>query len=624
MRTIISSLGLLLISSSNEAFQYGMPSQRRGSILSQTSFVPIHSKNIAHRRQNYQMKHSKNIKTRSSSSSQLSMIFERMSEQSITALVTAQNESARLGQNTVGTELMTLGIIDSPQNARATLQSYGITKRKTKRTVEAMYAEDIRSAQKKEEDGGLASMFNRNQKARNVELPFSPGLKKVLSASEKIADRLESSSINSEHILLALLQFEENEETGKIEAARVDQEDTESIAEGALAVFLWMEGMDVKSFSASQFCRTLLQNIDFLKIFAKQCPPRLSDHRVFFISLELSPLVAGTKYRGEFEERLQNIIEELTSEEAPPTILFLDEIHTLVGAGSAEGGIDAANMLKPALARGKLQVIGATTISEYRKYIEKDAALERRLQPLMVKEPTIERSIGILEAIAKQYEVHHEVEYMKDAVDACVKLSERYVTDRFLPDIAIDLLDEAGAAVQLDAMFERDDDFDFNSDAALLPEKNKVYPKVTENDIASIISQWSNIPIGKLEQEESSKLMNLEEELALRVKGQSRAAKSVARAVRRARSGLRDETRPIASFMFCGPTGVGKTELCKTLAESYYGSEKDLIRVDMSEYMEKHSVSRLVGPPPGYIGYVSMECEYFVHVFDFDAIIFSQ
>jgi ATP-dependent Clp protease ATP-binding subunit ClpA len=269
--------------------------------------------------------------------------------------------------------------------------------------------------------------------------------------------------------------------------------------------------------------------------------------------------------------------------------LFIDEIHNLVGAGSAEGGMDAANMLKPALARGELQVIGATTIAEYRKYIEKDAALERRLQPLLVKEPTLEQTLEILQAIAPRYELFHGVKYTKESLEAAVKLSERYITDRFLPDKAIDLMDEAGALVHMETVIGLEED--------------APSPQVTEHDVAAILSEWSSIPIGKLESGEMDRLRRLEEDLTARVKGQSRAVKSVARAVRRSRSGLRDTRRPIASFLFCGPTGTGKTELCKTLAETYYGSEKDMIRIDMSEYMEKHSVSRLTGPPPGYIGY---------------------
>jgi len=335
--------------------------------------------------------------------------------------------------------------------------------------------------------------------------------------------------------------------------------------------------------------------VNRIKDLAKLCPQRLKGYRV--VTLELANLVAGTKYRGEFEERLQSIIEEVTDEKSIPTILFIDEIHTLVGAGSAEGGIDAANILKPALARGKLQVIGATTISEYRKYIEKDMALERRLQPLTVKEPTIEQTVSILEAIAPKYGKHHGVFYTYESLEAAAKLSERYVTDRFLPDKAIDLLDEAGAIVHMESV----DSVAGGASATIAKEADT--PEVTEHTVAKVISEMSNIPIGKLESTETDKLLELESEMTHRVKGQERAVRSVARAVRRSRSGLRDMGRPIASFLFCGPTGVGKTELCKTLAATYFGSEKDMVRIDMSEYMEKHSVSRLTGPPPGYIGY---------------------
>lgn len=362
------------------------------------------------------------------------------------------------------------------------------------------------------------------------------------------------------------------------------------------------------------------ERVERLKVLASQCPARLKGHRI--VTLELANLVAGTKYRGEFEERLQAIIEEVTDENSPPTILFIDEIHTLVGAGSAEGGIDAANILKPALSRGKLQVIGATTISEYRKYIEKDMALERRLQPLLVKEPTIEQTVGILQAIAPKYESYHGVKFTLESLQAAAKLSERYISDRFLPDKAIDLLDEAGALTHMEYSFDSLDGFEEGME-----------PKVTEDTMTLVLSEITNVPVGKLKMDESDRLVKMESELEKRVKGQSRAVRAVSRAVRRARSGLRDTTRPIASFMFCGPTGmsdqfilksfneidylmcfvicflfilgVGKTELCKTLAETYFGNEKDMIRIDMSEYMEKHTVSRLIGSPPGFIGYVS-------------------
>jgi ATP-dependent Clp protease ATP-binding subunit ClpA len=305
------------------------------------------------------------------------------------------------------------------------------------------------------------------------------------------------------------------------------------------------------------------------------------------MSLELSLLVAGTKYRGEFEERLQSVLKEVTDPKAPPTILFMDELHNLVGAGAAEGGMDAANLLKPALARGELQVMGATTVAEYRQYIERDGALERRFQPVMVKEPTVEETCDILKAIQGTYERHHSVEYTPLALQAAASLSERYLTDRFLPDKALDLLDEAGSLAQLEE--------------GGTSEK----PVVTHHTIARVVSELSGVPVGQIELEEMDRLRDLEQEFSKRVKGQHRALRSVARAIRRARSGLRDPNRPVASLLFCGPTGTGKTLLCKTLAATYFGAERNLIRIDMSEYMDKHTVSRLTGPPPGYIGYES-------------------
>jgi ATP-dependent Clp protease ATP-binding subunit ClpA len=328
----------------------------------------------------------------------------------------------------------------------------------------------------------------------------------------------------------------------------------------------------------------IAEGVAQILIDEENCPTRLKGYRL--ISLELSNLVAGTKYRGEFEERLQAVLKEVTNPKAPPTILFIDEIHNLVGAGAAEGGMDAANLLKPALARGEMQLIGATTIMEYRKYIEKDAALERRLQPVLIKEPSVNETLNILKAVQSHYEKHHGVKYTPEALASAVSLSDRYITDRFLPDKALDLLDESGAIAHLERV-EDDDEC----------------PIVTEHTVASIISEWSGIPLGKLETSEMDRLRALEAEMTKRVKGQNRAVRGVAKAIRRARSGLRDPKRPVASFLFCGPTGTGKTELCKTLAETYYGSEKDMIRIDMSEYMEKHSVSRLIGPPPGYIGF---------------------
>ena len=577
------------------------------------------------------------------------MIFERMSEECIGALVTAQNESARLGQPTVGTEIMAVGIVDRPENARKTLKKYGVTLRKVKRTAEDMFQPDDPESS----SNGLGRMLNMNKKARDVELPFTPSLKRVLNLASKIADKMESTNgavIRSEHVLLALFGWEEenpNEASAKL--------DNDGYAKGALAVFLQLEGIN-DDFSTTEFCKTLKfdlkekadlddmqlvsgvgsgkentptldecgvdltkaaengelddvygrdeeiksslrtlvrrrknnpcligepgvgktaiaegiaqilaapkmlekadeifdrnedgefvdpQKIKRLELLASQCPARLKGYRI--VTLELANLVAGTKYRGEFEERLQSIIEEVTDEKAPPTILFIDEIHSLVGAGSAEGGIDAANILKPALSRGKLQVIGATTISEYRKYIEKDMALERRLQPLLVKEPTIEQTIGILQAIAPKYESYHGVKYTPESLEAAAKLSERYISDRFLPDKAIDLLDEAGALTHMEYSFDALNTFAEGQE-----------PKVTENTMTEVVSEITNVPVGKLETDESNRLINMEMELEKRVKGQIRAVRAVSRAVRRARSGLRDTSRPIASFMFCGPTG---------------------------------------------------------------------
>ena len=317
------------------------------------------------------------------------------------------------------------------------------------------------------------------------------------------------------------------------------------------------------------------------------CPRALQGFRV--VSVDLASLVAGMKFRGDFEERMQKLIEEAST---TPTILFIDELHTLIGAGGGggDGGMSAANLMKLALARGNLRVIGATTIQEYRQYIEKDGALERRFQPILVNEPTVDEAIDILKAVMPRYEEFHGVRYTPFAIDAAARLSERYIADRMLPDKAIDLLDEAGSMIKLEDDGSDDD----------LPDDFFV---VTEDAIAKVVSQISGIPVGKLDRDDKAKLMRLEEDISNRVKGQDVAVRSVARAIRRARSGLRDQSKPVATFMFCGPTGVGKTELCKALAQTYYGREKDIIRIDMSEYMERFSVSRLVGAPPGYVGY---------------------
>jgi len=313
-------------------------------------------------------------------------------------------------------------------------------------------------------------------------------------------------------------------------------------------------------------------------------PERLKDKRV--VSLQLGLLLANTKYRGEFEERLKNVIEEVKA--AGDIVLFVDELHMLVGAGGTgeDGGMDAGNLMKPALARGELQCIGATTVEEYRKHIEKDAALERRFQPVRIGEPSPEASLEILEGLKSTYEEHHAVTYAPDALPAAVKLATRYITDRFLPDKAIDVIDEAGAMVQLAAAKDA-------SASAV----------VDETHVADVVAQWTGVPVRQLSEDESATLLNIEGTLSERVVGQTEAVTAISRAVRRARSGLADGRRPVASMIFAGPTGVGKTELAKAVAQSYYGAEKSMVRIDMSEYMESFNVSRLVGPPPGYVGF---------------------
>ena len=374
-----------------------------------------------------------------------------------------------------------------------------------------------------------------------------------------------------------------------------------------------------------------------LKISTADVPEPLRDKRI--ISLDLTGMVAGTKYRGDFEERIKTAIEEV--QKAGDVILFIDEMHTLIGAGSAEGAVDAANILKPALARGEMQVIGATTLEEYRKHIEKDAALERRFQPITVGEPSEEEAVEILKGLRDKYEAHHKVKITDDALIAAVKMSARYIGDRYLPDKAIDLIDEAASKVRLQAYtappdlkevedklkalseekasavnaqeFERaaklrDEEKELAKELEDIrrswSEKNaRITGEVGEQEIAAIVSSWTGIPIVKITQEESERLLNMEDELHRRIVGQHEAVSAVAKAIRRGRVGLKDPKRPTGSFIFLGPTGVGKTELCKTLAASMFGDENAMIRLDMSEYMEKHTVSRLVGSPPGYVGY---------------------
>jgi ATP-dependent Clp protease ATP-binding subunit ClpC len=373
------------------------------------------------------------------------------------------------------------------------------------------------------------------------------------------------------------------------------------------------------------------------RIINNEIPETLRDKRV--MTLDMGSVVAGTKYRGEFEDRLKKIMDEIRA--AGNIVLFIDELHTLIGAGGAEGAIDASNILKPALARGELQCIGATTLDEYRKYIEKDAALERRFQPITVDQPSPEEAVLILHGLRDRYEAHHRVKITDEAIDAAVKLSDRYITDRFLPDKAIDLIDEASSKVrlrsytippnlkqletQLDNVRKEKDaavqSQEFEKAASLRDTEQKMRDEleitknewkekqgrtdseVTPDDIAQVVASWTGVPVTKLAEEETERLLKMESILHERIIGQDEAVKAVSRAIRRARAGLKDPKRPMGSFIFLGPTGVGKTELARALAESMFGDENAVIRIDMSEYMEKHSTSRLVGAPPGYVGY---------------------
>lgn len=570
-------------------------------------------------------------------------VFERMSEDCIAALVTAQQQTDKLQLETVDTPSVLAGCVNHPETAalQRTLKRYGVTWRRVETALASRYVNQT--------DTNVGWLSGFRSAASNVDRPFSSATKYTLQRAAKLADRMNSKVVSTHHVFLALLDYQEgsnlltdnsNSNNNKQRGAGVTEASaTES--NDVWHVIAKMNVLDVKV-TALQICQSLLLNLQesadaaaandrelvtgmggdaknkmptlsevgtdltqlaedglldpvfgrdqeirscirtlirrrknnvcligdagvgktaiaegIAQVLAdpKQCPVPLRGHRL--VSVELASLVAGTKYRGEFEERLQAIVAEVTNPKSPPTILFLDEIHNLVGAGGAEGGLDAANLLKPALARGAMQVVGATTIVEYRRYIEKDSALERRLQPVYVKEPTVAQTIDILKAVQSHYERHHNVQYTEAAVMAAAQLSERYLNDRFLPDKALDLLDEAGAIVQLEYhdnsnTHNGDDDDENHSD-----NDDRMIPTVTEHTVATVISEWSGIPLGKLETKEMDRLRALEDEMGRRVKGQGRAVRGVARAIRRARSGLRDPKRPVASFLFCGPTGTG-------------------------------------------------------------------
>ncbi|HEY9851731.1 MAG TPA: ATP-dependent Clp protease ATP-binding subunit [Leptolyngbyaceae cyanobacterium] len=597
-------------------------------------------------------------------------MFERFTEKAIKVIMLAQEEARRLGHNFVGTEQILLGLIGEGTGVAAkVLKSMGVNLKDARIEVEKII--------------GRGSGFVA------VEIPFTPRAKRVLELSLEEARQLGHNYIGTEHLLLGLIREGEGVAARVLENLGVDLskvrtqvirmlgENTEVTAgvqpgrtktptldefgsnltqmagEGKLDPVVGRQreierviqilGRRTKNnpvlIGEPGVGKTAIAEGLAQRIANNDVPDILEDKRV--VTLDIGLLVAGTKYRGEFEERLKKIMDEIR--QAGNVILVIDEVHTLIGAGAAEGAIDAANILKPALARGELQCIGATTLDEYRKHIERDAALERRFQPVMVGEPTVDETIEILYGLRDRYEQHHKLKILDEALEAAAKLSDRYISDRYLPDKAIDLIDEAGSRVRLinsqlppaakeldkelrQVLKEKDDavrsqDFDragelrdremeIKSQIRAISQSKKtdsqdkeVSPVVTEEDIAHIVASWTGVPVNKLTESESEKLLHMEDTLHQRLIGQEDAVTAVSRAIRRARVGLKNPNRPIASFVFSGPTGVGKTELAKALASYFFGSEEAMIRLDMSEYMERHTVSKLIGSPPGYVGY---------------------
>jgi ATP-dependent Clp protease ATP-binding subunit ClpC len=597
-------------------------------------------------------------------------MFERFTEKAIKVIMLAQEEARRLGHNFVGTEQILLGLIGEGTGVAAkVLKSMGVNLKDARIEVEKII--------------GRGSGFVA------VEIPFTPRAKRVLELSLEEARQLGHNYIGTEHLLLGLIREGEGVAARVLENLNVDLTkvrtqvirmlgETAEVTPGGPSGRTKTPTLDEFGSNLTQMAidnkldpvvgraKEIERVIQILgrrtknnpvligepgvgktaiaeglasRIASKDIPDILEDKRV--VTLDIGLLVAGTKYRGEFEERLKKIMDEIRS--AGNVILVIDEVHTLIGAGAAEGAIDAANILKPALARGELQCIGATTLDEYRKHIERDAALERRFQPVMVGEPSVDETIEILYGLRDRYEAHHKLKISDEALVAAAKLSDRYISDRYLPDKAIDLVDEAGSRVRLinsqlppaakeldkelrQILKEKDDavrsqDFDragelrdremeIKAEIRTIAQTKSngasgdgIEPIVTEEDIAHIVASWTGVPVNKLTESESEKLLHMEDTLHQRLIGQDDAVKAVSRAIRRARVGLKNPNRPIASFVFSGPTGVGKTELAKSLASYFFGSEEAMIRLDMSEYMERHTVSKLIGSPPGYVGY---------------------
>jgi ATP-dependent Clp protease ATP-binding subunit ClpC len=606
-------------------------------------------------------------------------MFERFTEKAIKVIMLAQEEARRLGHNFVGTEQVLLGLIGEGTGVAAkTLKSMGVNLKDARAEVEKII--------------GRGSGFVA------VEIPFTPRAKRVLELSWDEARQLGHNYIGTEHLLLGLIREGEGVAARVLENLGVDLNKVRSNVIKMLgeskpqattgggsssSTSSSSSGGKTKTPSLDEFGRDLTLAAQELRldpvvgrekeierviqilarrtknnpvllgepgvgktavaeglairIVNAEVPDILDGKKV--IQLDMGLLVAGTKYRGEFEERLKKIMDEIR--QAGNIILVIDEMHTLIGAGAAEGAIDAANILKPALSRGEIQVIGATTSDEYRKYIEKDPALERRFQPVMIDEPSIDESIEIIKGLKPKYEEHHKLIISDDAIVAAVKMSSKYINDRFLPDKAIDVIDEASSKVRLKASnlcpeakelekqlkslikekedairnqeFEtasqlRDDEADLRDrirdvSAKWRDEHEANKPTVTAENVAEVVAMMTGVPVTKLTEGESERLLKLEETLHKRVIGQNDAIVAISKAIRRARVGLKAPNRPIGSFIFCGPTGVGKTELAKALAEAMFGSEDNMIRVDMSEFMEKHSTAKLIGSPPGYVGY---------------------
>ena len=563
-------------------------------------------------------------------------MFEYFNEKAIKNVVLAQEEARNTGHNLVGTEHILLGVIgEGTSTAAELLFNLGINLDRTRELAIEIV--------------GKGSGFIP------ANIPFTPKAKRILEQAFNEARQLKSNFISPEHILLAIVKQSDNMAVKLLMKQGVDLKKlrTELIKKlGEAEVVAATASKDnpfgfgggrekqtkLKEFSinltdlaregkldpvvgrypeierAVQILGRRTKNNPVLvgepgvgktaiaeglaqRIVDDDVSSLLADKQV--ISLDVGSLLAGTKFRGEFEERLKSIVEEVRA--AGNIILFIDEIHNIVGAGAMGGAMDAANMLKPALARGEIQCLGSTTLDEYRKYIERDAALERRFQKVMVGEPSVEDAIAILQGLRKTYEDFHKVKYTDEAIKTAVTFSERYITDRFLPDKAIDLIDEAGSRTHLNHCLQQGEAENKVDVPTINPEA--LTPVVDEEAIAKIVAAWTGVPVTKMTETESEALMYLEDDLHERVIGQDEAVRAVSRALRRSRSGLGDRNRPIASLFFSGPTGVGKTELAKALATQMFGSEGAIVRVDMSEYMESHTVSKLIGSPPGFVGY---------------------